>query len=347
MSNDDIHRQEFLIRDLTTRSVLLFPTRAQIIRDIKEITLHPGANQIVIDGLAPTVDEHSIKVEGTGSATITDVTVDLLPNREVYEDIYPSDSEEEDDDEDDESDVEHEGMMSIADKIKKLKIDLLNEQEKINSAANRLSICDNFGKSVASDRPPPDDLEKLLKAYNEEREKIYKDHLATTHISEKIREDIRKAEKEKAKLAKSLAKIDVKKQREKLKLREKKIRQAAEIQKEKERIRAEREAIWPRKVFKITINLEPASLTPGSSRRSSVDDGDTLVNLATSTFHEPSTAPLKSGDISLSLSYITYSASWSPRYDLSLSTTKSAGVLEYGAELKNTTSESWRDAKVS
>jgi hypothetical protein len=48
------HKQEFRIRELTTRSVLLFPTRAQIIRDIKNIALQPGANQIIIDGLAPT-----------------------------------------------------------------------------------------------------------------------------------------------------------------------------------------------------------------------------------------------------------------------------------------------------
>ena len=81
MATDIPHKQEFRIRDLSTRSVLLFPSRAQVIRDIKNITLQPGANQIVIDGLTPLVDEHSIKVEGTGSATITDVTVDLLPNR--------------------------------------------------------------------------------------------------------------------------------------------------------------------------------------------------------------------------------------------------------------------------
>jgi N-terminal domain of unknown function (DUF4140) len=348
MAHDEIHKQEFRIRDLTTRSVLLFPTRAQIIRDIKKITLHPGANQIVIDGLAPTVDEHSIKVEGTGAATITDVAVDLLPNREVYEDIYPSDSEDEDDDDDeDESEVEHDGMKTVADKIKNLNIDLLNEQEKINSAANRLLICDNFGKSVASDRPPLNDLEKLLKAYNEEREKIYKDHESSTHACESISEEIRKAEKEKTKLAKDLVKANEKKEKEKAKLREKKMRKKAEIYKEKQRVKTERESFWPKKVYKITINLEPSSLTPGSSRRSSVDDGDTLVNLATTTFHEPSAAPSRSGEISLSLSYITYSASWSPRYNLSLSTTKGAGLLEYGAELKNTTSETWRDAKVS
>ncbi|TVY44954.1 Protein F37C4.5, partial [Lachnellula occidentalis] len=347
MGHDEIHKQEFRIRDLTTRSVLLFPTRAQVIRDIKEISLQPGANQIVIDGLAPTVDEHSIKVEGTGAATITDVAVDLLPNREVYEDIYPSDSEEEDDEDDeDEAELENVAMKAVTDKIKRLNSDLLKEQENINSAASRLSICNDFGKSVSTDRPPPNDLEKLLKAYNEERVKIYKDHESSTNICESIREHIRKTEKEKTKLAKDLVKANEKKEKEEAKRKEKMMRKKAEIYKEKQRIKAERESFWPKKVYKITINLEPSTLTPGSSRRSSVDDGDTLVNLATTTFHEPSAAPVKSGEISLSLSYITYSASWSPRYDLSLSTLKGAGLLEYGAELKNTTSETWRDAKV-
>ncbi|KAK0112633.1 hypothetical protein ONS95_014372 [Cadophora gregata] len=345
MATDTPHKQEFRIRDLSTRSVLLFPSRAQVIRDIKNITLQPGANQIVIDGLAPLVDEHSIKVEGTGSATITDVTVDLLPNREVYEDVYPSDSEDEDDSESEDSDAEVDEMKRINDRIKKLNVRLLDEQEKINSAANRLKICDNFGKSVETERPPPADLDKLIAAYDTERKKIYRDHEAATCAVEDVREEIRKTEKEKMKLAKALVKANEKAEKEKSKEREKKLRKKAETAKEKQRIRAERESFWPKKVYCITINLEPSSLTPGSSRRSSID-GDTVVNLATSDFHEPSNAPLKTGEISLSLSYITHGAYWAPRYDLSLNTVKCTGVLEYGAELKNTTSETWRDAKV-
>ncbi|CZR69479.1 uncharacterized protein PAC_19379 [Phialocephala subalpina] len=350
MANETTHKQEFRIRDLTTRSVLLFPTRAQVIRDIKEITLQPGANQIVIDGLAPTVDEHSIKVEGTGSATITDVQVDLLPNREVYEDIYPSDTEDESDDEEDESDDEVEEMKAINDKLKQLSIQLQEEQEKINSAAHRLKICDAFGNSVEKTRPPPNELETLVKAYNDERKRVYADHEKATQEVDRIREDMSKTEKQKLKVAKAVANEKVNK--EKAKLKEKKLRKKAEIFKEKQRIKAERESFWPKKVYCVTINIEPSSFTPGSSRRNSID-GDTIVNvhtphsnLATSEFHEPSKQPLKADEISLSISYITYSASWAPRYELSLNTVKNTGLLEYGAELKNTTSETWRDARV-
>jgi len=36
---DEIHKTEYRIRDLPTRSVTLFPTRAQVVRDIKDVPL--------------------------------------------------------------------------------------------------------------------------------------------------------------------------------------------------------------------------------------------------------------------------------------------------------------------
>jgi hypothetical protein len=345
MASDTLHKQEFRIRELSTRSVLLFPTQAQIIRDIKDIALQPGQNQIVIDGLSPTVDEHSIKVEGTGAATINEVTVDLLPNRDAYEDIYPSDDEEGEDDDESESEDGEEPLKTIISKIKELNVGRLVEEEKINSAAKRLQICDNFGDSVAKERPLPDDLEKILGAYNDERGKIFKDHATGTAAVEKFREEIKKCEKEKTRLIKDLVKTREKEQKEKTKLKEKKLRKRADMYKEKQRIKTARQSFWPKKVYRITISLELSTMTPDSSRRNSID-GDTIVNanLASTTFHEPS--KVTPGEISLSLSYITYSASWSPRYDLSLDSTKFTGVLDYGATLTNTTSETWRDAKV-
>lgn len=347
MASDIPHQQEFRIRDLTTRSVLLFPSRAQIIRDIQNVTLKPGPNQIVIDGLSPLADEHSIKVEGTGSATITDVTVDLLPNREVYEDIYPSEEEEDDDkgDVSGQSDVEAEEILAIDEKVKSLKRQLLEAQENINSAAERLRICDHFGQSVKQNRPPPGELKELIEAYDKERLKIYRDHANSLGILETINNELRKLEKEKLSVAKALAKASEKSRKEKAKEKEKKERKKAEIAKEKLRLQAERDFFWPKWVYRITINLEPSSVTPASSRRSSIN-GDTIVNLATSDFHEPSSETLKSDEISLSISYITYGASWAPRYDLSLNTVKCTGLLEYGAELKNTTSETWHNVKI-
>ena len=39
MTSDDINKHEFLVRNLPTRSVTLYPTKAQIIRDIAGISL--------------------------------------------------------------------------------------------------------------------------------------------------------------------------------------------------------------------------------------------------------------------------------------------------------------------
>ena len=39
MADDKAHKQEYLIRDLLTSSVTFFPTRAQVVREIGDITL--------------------------------------------------------------------------------------------------------------------------------------------------------------------------------------------------------------------------------------------------------------------------------------------------------------------
>ena len=39
MADETIHKQEFNLRNVETKSVTLYPTRAQVVRDIKNITL--------------------------------------------------------------------------------------------------------------------------------------------------------------------------------------------------------------------------------------------------------------------------------------------------------------------
>ncbi|KAK6600574.1 mucoidy inhibitor-like protein [Botrytis cinerea] len=334
-------KQEFRVRDLSTRSVLIFPTRAQIVRDIRDITLQTGTNQIIIDGLAPTIDEHSIKVEGNGSATITEVSVDLLPNRDVYEEVYSSDSELEEETDDDSSDSEDESMKLVDTKIKQVNRLLAQENEKINSVASRLKICEDYGATVRDNPPSPEQFEKLMKAYRDEREKIYVEHVAATAALEVTQDEIVRLMKEKSKLTKARTKAQRKTFKQKIKLQATKSRKNAESAKEKLRIKSERSLFWPKKVYRVTISIEPTSsaMISGSSRPSSVASDMTVNNYQVSSRRATDI-------ISLSISYITYEVSWSPRYDLSLNTLTSTGVLEYAAELKNMTSETWRDAKV-
>ncbi|PQE20474.1 Mucoidy inhibitor protein [Rutstroemia sp. NJR-2017a BBW] len=334
-------KQEFRVRDLSTRSVLIFPTRAHIIRDIRDIVLQPGANQIIIDGFAPTIDEHSINVEGSGSATITEVSVDLLPNRDVYEEIYSSDSDDEALSDDTESDDEDEAMKIIDSKIKQMNRLLAQETEKINSVASRLRICEDYGATVRDNPPSPEAFEKLVKAYRDEREKIYVEHVSASAALEITQEELTKLNKQKAKLAKARSKAQRKASKHKTKLQLTNFRKRAEIAKEKKRIKDERSAFWPKKVYKVTISIEPSSSTahvepsrPNSTRSDSSSVGSFALS------RRPADI------ISLAISYITYEVSWSPRYDLSLNTINGSGMLEYAAELKNMTSETWRDAKV-
>ena len=63
--------------------------------------------------------------------------------------------------------------------------------------------------------------------------------------------------------------------------------------------------------------------------------------MANSTLSSP-----ESFQISLSVSYITHSAYWFPRYGLSLNTITSSGLTIYHADYCNTTSEEWKDAQV-
>lgn len=98
-----VHRQEVLLSDLTTRAVTLYPSRALISREIPNINLKPGANEVEIYGLTPTTDEHSIKIDGIGSASVTDMTIDLVENKISFAQAYPDQVEAEDSDSEDES----------------------------------------------------------------------------------------------------------------------------------------------------------------------------------------------------------------------------------------------------
>jgi Domain of unknown function (DUF4139)/N-terminal domain of unknown function (DUF4140) len=300
-----------------------------------------------VEGFTPTVDEHSIKVDGTGSATITDLSVQLVPNKEIFEEIYPSDDEDEDeddeDDEDDESDKEEDAIKSITEAIKQLGTDLKREEEKVASASSRLSMLEHYANSLQESRP--DDLEDCIRGYRDERAKVFDDHLAAQTKCEELRKKIRSSEKKKARLGKAAHKAQLKRQAAKARKLAKKQRKLQEIAQEKERIRAERNKFWPKKVYKLIISLDaPSGSTPATSRRGSIDSLVKVAAVPSETKSEPETS--RSGDVNLSISYITYSASWSPRYDLSLNTVTNSGVLDYCAELKNTTSETWRDTKV-
>ena len=265
--------------------------------------------------------------------------VELIPNKENYEDVYPPDSDDEDagdsSDEQADSDTESDMIKSLKREVKSVSDALKKVREEKASATSRLGILESYGRSLEKDRPK--DLEVCMRAYHEERQKAFEDFFASEAQSEAFTIEHSKLLKKQTKAINASAKEREKAGKEKAKLAEKKRRARQEKLDTKRRIKDERVKFWPRKVFRVVLSLDTNSdMTPASSRRGSID------SLAKPL---PEVSPA-SCQISLSLSYITSSAFWFPRYDLSLNTPTRSGVLVYRAEFCNTTSETWKDAKV-
>lgn len=107
--------------------------------------------------------------------------VDLITNRDDFEDVYPSDSDSEDSDVpmDDADDIDEPSNVTKAlaresihngDSMKKAK-------EEKASATSRLAMLENYGRSFDKDRPK--DLEAVIEAYRAERQKAFYVHFAS------------------------------------------------------------------------------------------------------------------------------------------------------------------------
>ncbi|KAK0620453.1 hypothetical protein B0T14DRAFT_521458 [Immersiella caudata] len=354
---DTTHKQEYRIRDLPTKSVTLFPTRAQIVREVKDVSLKPGANEITVVGLTPTTDEHSIKVEGTGSAIITDITVELLPNREIFEDIYPESDEEEEDksEEEEEDDAEKvdEALDEVRDKIQALADEQKRAKETVSSAESRLKFLDAYGNSLDKKKEAVD-IEASVETYRKEREKVFQDHMNGTIRERDLSKEIRKLRTEEQRLQKLVikerekaAKAKAKIARAKAKQEAKELRRKAERVKEKNRVKKERENFWPRFCYSVRITLDAASFTPSSSRRSSIASVSDVKVMVEKEAASEASGSGSGHTCDLSISYVTSSAFWSPSYDLALSTTANTALLCFDAQLTNMTSETWTNSKVT
>ena len=264
--------------------------------------------------------------------------VELITNPDIYEDVYPESEDEAGESEDDESesDSDTEDTKALAAEKKRNDDSMIEANEEREAAAGRLAMLENYGRSFEKDRPS--DLESCISAYREERKKAFL-------IDKGGQDKIVILEKERVKILERQAKdFKVNRKRkekaskEKWKTLEKKQKLIEEKSTAKRRLKEERVQFWPRKVYRVTLSLDTNSeLTPASSRRGSAD------SLANSRLESSSS---EACDISLSVSYITHSAYWSPTYDLSLNTVTSSGLIVYRAEFCNTTSETWRDSQV-
>ncbi|CAH0045411.1 unnamed protein product [Clonostachys solani] len=354
---DSISRVEYNIRDLGTRSVTLFPTKAQVSRDVRDVPLRPGTNEITILGLTPTVDEHSIKVEGNGAATIVDISIEPVPNHELFADVYPdSDDEEKSDEESDVEDVEvSESPELIA---AKARVSELNDQVEIaNEVVQSTELRKRYLNGYYNSLNPKHniDIEKAMATYKDERIKAHQECLEAQELKSKLEPELQKAQATRARLIKRHQREMTRANRETAKIRKRKTveRRNKELReqervKEKNRIRAERESFWPKYCYAVHIKLEVGIVTPAPS---SVDvamgekDWEIPENVQKGESVAPEDVMLQSCD--LILSYITGAACWQPSYDIQLDTTKCTGIICFDAQITNTTSETWERCKVT
>lgn len=324
-------------------------------------------NQISVIGLTPTVDEHSIKVEGTSSAIISDISVELLENQEIFQEIYPDSDKDDSDASEDETgqnastkDSEDEALTpaqtelkAVREKIVTVLDDVKRADEVVSSAEKRLSLLEEYGKKF--EPKSGSDVGDIVDVYTEQRGKTFQDHIDGTIRQRELHAEVTRLRKKENKLKAQILKEDNKRRKAAAKIQEAKRKKDqianARLQKkaaEKARIRREKEKFWPRSCYTVRITLDATHYTPISSRRSSVASVTDLVKPVVEDPTDPASpdpeTPYPACDISLS--YVTSAAFWSPSYDLQLNTTANTGTLFFDAQLTNNTSEAWKDCKI-
>ena len=267
------------------------------------------------------------------------MTVELLLNREIFEDIYPEESDSGDSDamdlDGDSSDDESMAIKSLRQEKKRNsdKTKLSNEHKA--PASPCLAMLESYARSFETDRP--EDLEGCISHYGGERRKEY-DNFFVSEVG------LKDLEKSRAKIDKRLNRelhaiqeMKDKSAKEQMNMLKKKRRARKDKINAADRLKEERIKFWPRKLYRVTLSLYTHSdMTPATSRRASIDSLAKTISEDSCVLTE----------ISLCLSYITHSAWWTPRYDLSIDTLKASGSILYRAEFYNTTSETWKDAKL-
>ncbi|KAF7181089.1 hypothetical protein CNMCM7691_000218 [Aspergillus felis] len=329
---------EILVSDLPTKSVTLTPLRATVVREI-QTTIQPGQNEITILGLDPLVDPDSIRVDGSGSATITDIQTDKVPRRENFEDVYPKESDSElsealETDSDEDFDIDDSELQAVRKEIAEVEAVLAKARGNQSMSLAVSNIMEGYGKKLSMENADAAKLNDFLQLYVQQHSvECERHHKSTVEIRE-AEESLERLNRKRERLettynkAKEAALKDVRKERRK------RLREREEKRRKQQQLQNERRRFWTHTVTQVVVHLDSHSImTPGSSRRSSI------VEKAGS-----STDVM---DVTLRLTYVIPGPRWLSRYDLRISTPSSSARLTYRAEFHNSCSETWRDAQVT
>ena len=284
------------------------------------------------------------------------MTVELIPNPDNYDELYPEESEESEDEaseseDESEPETDKERHEATSAKIEELQRELKLSSDAMAASRSRLLLLESLMGKI--EKPDAEVITSSVEQYRVERKKIYEEQaeleIATTKATEEIEAIKLKQEKLDRPTLKAKEKARKEKEKIKQKAREKKWKEKKEKQKAKAKLYEERSRFWPKKVYKVVLSLDANSgFTPASSRRGSIDSlaktpATPTKQVATQSSTSSST---NSCQVSLCLQYVTSSASWVPHYDLIINSPSSSGTIVYRADFYNTTSETWKDSKV-
>ncbi|RPB04346.1 hypothetical protein L873DRAFT_1786187 [Choiromyces venosus 120613-1] len=333
MAENTIHKQSFSVDDLSVRSVTIYPSRAAIVRDINNVTIKPGRNEITIYNLTPHAEADSIKVEGHNTrALITDMTVDLIPNARYDEHQFDDHSDSDTSSEEEEVSTELEKLEA---QLKATKQELAEYREIEASCLQRQEYMNTFIKTWAEKATvaPSENVRKELNAYADIRQETFDKLVRAKDCTASTKTKLEKLEKAHEKIKKRWEKALRKKNAVKMERR----RHKEFARKE----RKEQKLYTPERVFRVKITVELDSLLKETkSVPSAIDTGRPARP-------DDDLPPVNDGGPSLRISYIAGGASWIPRYDIRLDTTSNTGSISYRAHFYNKTGEIWRDAKIT
>jgi hypothetical protein len=272
------------------------------------------------------------------------MTVDLVPNDDSFWEEYPSDDDVSVGDSDtdvEEEDFETDAVKALDKEIRDLEIKIEALAGKKTSASSRQAALDQFGQNLKGENPQSSELDKYLKMYSTHRDWFYEEHQKADEEIRDLNKDLAKKQKLRVKLHRDGAKKYHQALIKQDKHRERRRKLKAKEEEKKRRDREAKKEFWPRKCYRVTLYLEAAADLDAlhSSRPDSIAEGSKKPAV--------SNTIAESNLVTLSISYITQAASWSPRYDLTLLTPSRSGKIVYRAEFFNKTSETWRDAKVT
>ncbi|CAF1033344.1 unnamed protein product [Brachionus calyciflorus] len=182
----EILRQEFSVKNLECKEVVVYQDRAEVKRCLKT-SLRKGENEIVLTHITPSIDNDSVRVDGKGNATVLDVICETktiqIDKNETNERLQKSSLE----------------IKNIENKIEetKFKLDRYNKKTQVlNEFATTLSkptntVSNNDQVELASSKQNIDNFLSFIDLYSTKLELFDTDKLTVQNLLNDLNEQLK------------------------------------------------------------------------------------------------------------------------------------------------------------